>query len=205
MIKLDELCNAHDLVINKIDIAHPELKKMTIEIPGMDSQLDLTEYFGRVNRKNRKISIRLLYGVYTETWKNSIESLVKEFDGEWIELTLDNEYFYRGRATCKEIREDGIYGVSLEIDAQPYRLRINKSVLTFAIQEEKHLTLLNEKMPTVPTITVDDDMRLEFEGISYSMGAGTHIVPEIVLKQGQNNIVCYGNGNITFEYQEGAI
>lgn len=65
------------------------------------------------------------------------------------------------------------------------------------------LQLANGRKRVIPTILATSDFTLVFEGNSYTVTAGTTIIPEIELKEGINDIAVKGKGTITFTYREG--
>ncbi len=64
-------------------------------------------------------------------------------------------------------------------------------------------------MPVVPTITVSAGMTLTFTiaGVVYTINltVGTHVVPSLVLMEGDTEIGITGTGSITFTYRKGAL
>jgi hypothetical protein len=64
-------------------------------------------------------------------------------------------------------------------------------------------------MPVVPTITVSAEMTLTFTllGKDYivNLSVGTHIIPSLVLLEGDTAIEITGTGRITFTYRKGAL
>ena len=71
------------------------------------------------------------------------------------------------------------------------------------------MTLTNTRMPVVPSITVSAEMTLTFTiaGVGYTinLAAGSHIVPSLVLTDGETKIDITGTGSITFTYRKGAL
>jgi hypothetical protein len=63
-------------------------------------------------------------------------------------------------------------------------------------------------MPVVPVITVSPEMSLAFTigGVVYTinLAAGSHVVPSLVLLEGDTEIEITGTGSITFTYRKGA-
>jgi hypothetical protein len=78
--------------------------------------------------------------------------------------------------------------------------------VTTAINGKAYIDCPNERMSTVPTITVDGNVLLSFGDIqSLALSSGTHQYPDIKFVAGDNQIVCSGTGTITFTYQEGSL
>lgn len=195
------------LIHKSTTIGEATPKIESIEIPGAFNALDLTEYFGTVLYNERTT----LFTFYVIKSRNEcidkfteIRNLLngKRMDIVWSE---DSSYIYNGRIKVTAYM-DGVVGI-IEVEAicNPYKLLQNKTVVSIDVSEELTVELANECMPTFPTITVDADMRIVFDGISLALSEGSYYATDIMLVQGINTIVCYGTGNITFEYQEGAL
>ena len=64
-------------------------------------------------------------------------------------------------------------------------------------------------MPVVPTITVSAEMALTFTiaGVVFTihLAAGSHVVPSLVLMEGDTQVEITGTGSITFTYRKGAL
>lgn len=67
------------------------------------------------------------------------------------------------------------------------------------------IVLHNSFMPTVPTVTASAPMTLMWGNYTYSMQAGTAVIPQLVLGQGDTNVYVDGTGTISFEYSEGSL
>jgi hypothetical protein len=64
-------------------------------------------------------------------------------------------------------------------------------------------------MPVVPVITTSAEMTLSFTigGVVYTinLSAGTHVVPSLILMEGDTEVGIAGTGSITFAYRKGAL
>ncbi len=71
------------------------------------------------------------------------------------------------------------------------------------------MTLTNLRMPVVPTITTSAEMTLTFtiseKNYTVNLSAGTHVIPSLVLMDGDTGIDIAGTGSITFTYRKGAL
>jgi hypothetical protein len=76
-------------------------------------------------------------------------------------------------------------------------------VYTSADGTMKGLQLVNGRKRAVPTIATTSPFTIYHEGNTYSVGAGTFMIPEIELKEGVNDVAVKGSGTITFTWQEG--
>ena len=93
---------------------------------------------------------------------------------------------------------------------QPYKLKQSKTVVQddSLTGEYKEILLINDTMPTIPTITVQQETTIEYNGATYSINTGTHRLLDIILVSGGGTIKAKalgGSGSIKIEYQEGAL
>lgn len=87
----------------------------------------------------------------------------------------------------------------------PGDVRPENFVYTSRDGSMKGLQIVNAKKRAVPTITASAPFTIYHEGNTYSVTAGSTIIPEIELKEGVNDIAVKGTGAITFTYQEGSL
>lgn len=57
----------------------------------------------------------------------------------------------------------------------------------------------------VPSVTASSDMTLSWNDFSYSMQAGTSVIPKLSLNHGDNYVYVDGTGTISFEFREGSL
>lgn len=106
----------------------PEPKTYTIDIPGGNGIIDLTEALtGDVvyNNRTQEFTFALIHPENFEEVKSKVFNFLhgQSFD---YRLTMDEEYFYHGRftvSTCEhEADSGGIVGqITISIDADPYK------------------------------------------------------------------------------------
>lgn len=63
----------------------------------------------------------------------------------------------------------------------------------------------NGRKPVVPTVTASAQMTLMWDNYTYTMNAGTSVIPQLVLDQGTTKIFVDGTGTIKFEYSEASL
>ncbi|MCM1057736.1 MAG: hypothetical protein NC517_09025 [Firmicutes bacterium] len=192
-----------DLIMNYARVGTPAAKVKEIEVPGMDGILDITESLGEVKYDSRQISFK-----FTSTSGARINELINTLHGQRKKIILDRDeaFYYMGRI---EARDPVINGnlISLELDArcEPYKYKIHMTRHKEDVAAASNIVLLNERMQTIPRITLTAQMKISFEGRAYVLPAGEYTIAEIVLKQGYNRFRVEGTGTILFQYQEGAL
>ena len=199
----------YGLIVAPYVIQMPEPQMNFVEIPGRDGALDLSEAFGAVRYTDRIIPLTLYA-------RASFDALISAFaadvHGRRMNVIFDRDptYYYDSRITLEEVeRHAGYCELSLECRAKPYKLEQFKTTITVLPTDSATVTLTNTRMPVVPTITVSAEMTIEFtiEGLVYTINltAGTHVVPSLVLMEGDTEIGITGTGSITFTYRKGAL
>lgn len=63
----------------------------------------------------------------------------------------------------------------------------------------------NGRKPVVPTVTASAQMTLRWDNYTYTMNAGTAVIPQLVLDQGTTKVFVDGTGTIKFEYSEASL
>lgn len=197
------LGNTPELIMNYARVGTPAAKIMEIEVPGMDGVLDITESLGEVKYSSRKIGFK-----FTTTNGSRIAELINTLHGRKKKITLDRDeaFYYIGRLEAADPVVNGNL-TSLEIAARcdPYKYKTHITRHKEDVSSASNIVLLNEKMQTIPRITVTALMKIAFEGRVYELKAGEYEIAEIVLKQGYNRFRVEGTGTILFRYQEGAL
>lgn len=189
-------------------ISAPQPRTNYIEIPGLDGVLDASEVFGTKVYDQRDIEAKFIYvGDDYEDAFACANTFINAVHGKKCVIVMDMDASYQYDATLyvDATYDNMIAMVTLTGEAYPYKLRTSTTSVSVDVVEEATVELSNERMPTFPTITVDADMRIVFGDTSIALTSGTYYATDIMLEQGVNSIACYGTGNITFEYQEGAL
>ena len=128
-----------------------------------------------------------------------------------VTLSDDPDYYWDGRCSVGAMEQDGTACyVTVVAICQPYKLKQSKTVVQddSLTGENKEIVLSNDTMPTIPTITVQQETTIEYNGATYSINTGTHRLLGIVLGAGGGKIKAKapgGSGSIKIEYQEGAL
>lgn len=192
-----------DLIMNYARVGTPAAKVKEIEVPGMDGRLDITESLGEVKYTSRRISFK-----FTTINSNRISSLINALQGQRKKIILDRDeaFYYTGRLEAADpVVSGNIISIEVAADCEPYKYKKRITRHQEDVNGASNIVLLNEKMQTIPRITLSSQMQLAFEGRIYELSAGDYMIAEIVLKQGYNRFRVEGTGTILFQYQEGAL
>ena len=199
----------YGLIVAPYAIPMPEPQMNFVEIPGRDGALDLSEAFGTVRYTDRIIPLTLYARAPFDT---SISAFAADVHGRRINVIFDRDptYYYDARMTIEDVeRHAGYCELSLECRAKPYKLEHFETAITVLPTGSATVTLTNTRMPVVPVITVSAGMTLTFtllgKDSTVNLSAGTHIIPSLVLMEGDTEIGITGTGRITFTYRKGAL
>lgn len=199
--------NLH-LILSQKTIGTPSPKREVIDIPGGDGVLDLTEFFGAVKYSNRQLSFEFSTMVPQSQFMDLFAQVQNALHGQKMNIILDDdpEWFYVGRITVSEWKaEKNIGKLTVDCDCEPYKQSIYTTTVTKVVSSNATISLANDKMPTVPTITTTKEFLISFGGYNDMYPAGTFTIPELELWEGNNQVYVEGSGTITFTYRKGRL
>jgi predicted phage tail component-like protein len=206
--------NDFSLIRSVKTITSPEPKFVKVEIDGADGELDLTEYFGDVKYKNRKITFEFRTAVRESQFMTLFSEIQNSLHGRKMKIVLeeDPDFYYVGRVSVNEWGSDKNIGkITVECDCEPYKYKTLKTVFTLNLNSKVQYILPNLRKRVVPTFTISSPVLIEFNNSSFSIGASgmtgeqTFVIPEISLGEGDNLISLTGTGRVKIEYQEGSL
>lgn len=197
-----------NLILTEKEIGSPEPKVETIDIPGSDGVLDLTEFFGEVKYGNRKLTFVFSTVVPQSQFMELFSEVQSALHGQKMKITLDAdpEWYYIGRIAVSEWRSEKRIGqLTIECDCEPFKQSIYTTTYTKAVTSNATIALRNNKMPSVPTITTSSEFMISFGGYNGRYPAGTFTIPELELHEGTNQVYVEGSGSISFTFREGRL
>lgn len=197
-----------DLVQEKKTIEKPAIQSHTVQVPGRNGLLNLTKGLtGKVTYYNRTLSFQY-FGSGDREHLLELEDFMSKYHGQTIRIIDDDRpgHYYEGEASVSTVLNHGYITITLTVDAQPFRLKTEPTILTRTISDATiKVYLENESIEAIPTITVTGNITLVLNGAEVSLGTGTYALESIVLLAGVNVVTVSGSGTVIFEYQEGAI
>lgn len=199
--------NLH-LILSQKTIGTPSPKREVIDIPGGDGVLDLTEFFGAVKYSNRQLSFEFSTMVPQSQFMDLFAQVQNALHGQKMRIILDDdpEWFYMGRISVSEWKaEKNIGKLTIDCDCEPFKQSIYTTTVTKVVSSNATISLANDKMPTVPTITTTKEFLISFGGYNDMYPAGTFTIPELELWEGNNQVYVEGSGTITFTYRKGRL
>lgn len=196
------------LILESKEMGAPEVKVNKIDIPGADSALDLTDFFGEPKYDDVKHKFQFTSIEPQDTFLTQFSEIKNAIHGKKVRIILDDDpsFFYIGRCFVSAFTNDkGIGTVSVECECEPYKYKLAKTTVSKAVNGTEAITLTNGRKRAVPEISITTDTSLNIVYQTYNiwdLGSGSYTLPDLELTEGANTVTVTGVGNITFTWQE---
>ena len=193
------------LILTSKTIGTPTLKVETIDIPGSDGVLDLTDFFGEAKCNNRPLTFEFSSIVPPDEFMVLFSRVQNALHGQKMKIVLDDdaEWYYTGRISVSEWKADKNIGkLTIDCDCEPYKSKLLNTVVEVNVNGATSVILTNSKKIVVPTITITGEVKLTFGTNFYTLGPGLYDLPAVQLVNGENTILLDGTGTATFSYLE---
>ena len=171
--------NAFQLILGTKTIGTPSPKTETIDIPGGDGVLDLTEYFGEPKYGNRNLSFEFSSVVIPDDFMSLFSMVQNALHGKKMTITLDDDpgWYYKGRISVSEWKADRNIGkLTIDCDCEPYKRQTSPTVITKAIAGTATIILPNSRKRTVPEVVITSEAGLNIvygTGNVWDLGSGS--------------------------------
>lgn len=210
-------------------IAPPDVKSKTVDIPGADGELNLTDLLnGRPTYQNRTGSIEFIVVNDYWDWDVAYSTIMNYLQGKSMKMVLEDDpaYYYEGRFAVSEWRSDKSWSlITIDYNVYPYKKElsatdedwlwdsfdfetqiIQNGLKNLTVDGTLTVTVEGSPQPVAPVITVSAPMTLSFNGIEKNMDkAGDYKYGDIIFRDGTNRITFRGNGNVTISYRGGRL
>jgi hypothetical protein len=120
------------LLLTSCEIGLPEVRTNTVEIPGMDGNLDLSEALtGNIVYGNRtlKFGFRAVEAL-SGGWADMLSTVMAAIHGKKLKIIVDGdtEWYYHGRCQITSFSQKNTVGeIEIECDCEPYKHSIHNS------------------------------------------------------------------------------
>lgn len=199
------------LIVAPYELPMPKIQTKYVSIPGRDGTLDLSESRGAVRYGDRSISVTL-YAV--GEYDAALSAFVNTVHGKRLDIVFDRypAFHFNGRVDVSAVsKKSGYCQITVKITAEPYRYK--NTVTEKTVTASSTVTLLNGRMPVIPTVICTAACQLDFTGpdgsaAHVSLAAGTHTVPDLLLSEREQKAVrvtLSGSGSVKFRYTEGEL
>ena len=196
------------LILTSKEIAAPKTKTVKIDVEGADGAIDLTDFFGEPKYEDCTHKFQFSTIVPQSQFLTLFSDIKNKIHGKKLRISLDADpgFYYVGRCFVSAFtNEKNVGKISIECECEPYKYKLNPTVVQRTISGSGTVNLINSRKRAVPTIKTTAAFTIAFGGFSTSRSAGTFTVPEFELSEGSNTFTVTGTGTITFTYQEGAL
>lgn len=199
------------LILSQKTIGTPSPKVETVEIPGGDGVLDLTEFFDEIKYKNRTLSFEFSTQVPPEQFMEQFSKVQNALHGQKmnISLTEDPDWYYIGRISVSEWKADRNIGtLTIDCDCDPFKYKLEKTVVQVVISKTETATLTNSRKRAVPEVKIETSsgIQIVYQTTNiWDLGSGSYTLPELELHEGTNTVTLSGTGTVTFTWQEGSL
>ena len=196
-----------DLVQEVKEIGKPDVQTYTVQVPGRDGLINMTKSLtGKVSFYNRSLTFQY-FGTGDRAQLLELDAIMSRYHGQTIRIIDDDHpnHYYEGEATVTSELHANYITITLEVDAQPFRLKLEPTVYIRDINGTVNLYLNNENIEAIPVITTTGEIAITFNGLTTNIGAGSYTLENLVLQSGVNMLTIAGKAVVTIEYQEGAI
>lgn len=209
----------------------PSVKTQYIDIPGANSQVDLTESLtGYPVYDNRTGSMEFNVVNGYQTWDVLYSEIMNYLHGKKMKAYLEDDpyFYYEGRFTVNEWKSDKYWSIiTIDYNVYPYKKEPNTSLEDWLwdpfdfeygiIREYGGLTvagslsleILGREEPVVPTIIVDSadgsGMVVKVGSKTYHLNEGSNVNPNIVVGSSNVTLQFTGQGTVSVRYQGGSL
>lgn len=198
-----------NLLLSSKTIGVSPVKSVVVDIPGADGRIDLTDYFGEPRYDNRTLEFSFKSIAPMRDFIDLFSNLNNNIHGKHLRIVLDDDpdFYYIGRCSLSSWKSNGrIFEITISCDCEPYKYKLYKTVRTNTVSAGEVVTYTNSRKSVVPKITSSAAVNFTFDDATYSItSAGTYTFPDLVFKQGANQITFGGTATVTLEYQEGEL
>lgn len=189
-------------------ITPPSPKTKYVDVPGMDGRLDLSKALtGYMHYDRRTITMEFSILAPRERWPEIHSDIMDKLHGADIDVILDDDpdFCYTGTATVVETDPQKVTsGVTILVDVEPYKTRIEPTRKTFTVSGFKSDTIImDSKKPVIPTITASAAMKMTYSLVIYDLEEGENFFPDVIMREGGTGFIFEGEGTVSFEYREG--
>lgn len=220
------------LLLKKIGIGTPELKKILVEVPGGSGVLDLSKSLtGNMEYGTRILTFRFdARNCNYYRWSDLLSDIAGKIHGlrDKIVLDTDQTYYYDGLIEVSTEKSNEVTAeIVITAECQPYKMEMYSSLEDWLwdpfdfengiireygnLRVDGSLTFVIEgrRKPVVPKFTVVSDdgngLQVRFNGTTYTLADGTSRVINLSIVDGTNTLYFTGNGTVSIDYRGGIL
>lgn len=190
---------SYGLILESVELGSPVPQTSMVKIPGRNGVLDYSEAIaGYVTYESRPMKFSLVRGGNLAQIDETKEAFLRDIHGQLVDIDLEWQGgYYHGRAnvTVKDYSPNFLR-LEVNVTADPYRLAETVSVVSLAAGS--NTVTIAGALPVVPEIITTEQTIITFGTSSFTVTAGTHKIPGIVLMPGNNTITVTKAAQLSF-------
>lgn len=202
--------NTNGLILTSVKIGVPAIKKYEIDVPGSNGKLDFSGFFGDIKYENRELEFEFVRDHSDVT--EEMSSVTTALHGKKVDIITDQDqdHIYKGRLHVKEwdYVSKRTTKILISCDCEPYKYKIANTVVNKTLESTPlSVTLVNSRMPVIPTLTTSGSIQITYGTKVLNFSAGTYKATDLLLLEGNNDMTISGPSGTTvkFEYLEGVL
>ena len=207
-IKFGDYHTAADwmLFLADVEISPPEVQTYTVEVPGRDGYLDLTDVITEdVRYYNRTLEATFDVAIVdrSTTWADIVSEIYSRIHGQKLKIILDDDpdWYYYGRVSVDGDSSSG--EITITADCEPYKYAVSETV--YEISKSCTAALVNGRMKVTPTVTVTNETMITTSESSISLSAGSYDMTDFALSEGVTEWEIETSGTVTIAYRQGRL
>lgn len=213
-------------------ISPPKPKTVYVNLPEADGQIDLTQALtGEVAFESRTITCTFTVLDARERWPFLYSEIMDYLHGENIKVVFDDDpsYYYEGRFQVDQWQSNKMSSTLVITGiVDPYKMERSSSLndwlwdpfcfetdvvrnwLDIRIDGNLTMAVVGGRKSVVPTFTVSLDnannpIKLTIEKKNYQLVNGKNRNPNIVIREGKQNLIFNGHGTVSIDYRGGRL
>ena len=203
---------AHGWTLAAWQLSPAEQKTNFVDKPGGDGSWDLSTALtdGLPRYYDRELSATLELSTGDRLSRETIiREMVNSLDGMRVDITLpdDPDHYVTGRLhVAREYNDMAHAAVTVTATCNPWRYNVSPTEKTLTAETtEKTISLNNPgRLAVVPEITVigsSANVTLKYGTYTVTLGAGSYILPDLLLLPGSHALTYSGTGTIKLSYR----
>lgn len=204
------------LTLTSYSFSPPVYKKNFVSVPGRDGDLDLSTALtdGEPRYESRTFTATFEISTGTRATREELfREILNTIDGRdtFIRTPDDSKRVIFGRLSVEIKYNDNAHGaLTITGICQPWRFSSPAKTQTLtASSTPQTATLTNAgRLLVTPTLVVSGtkaSVTLTFGGSTWTLAAGTYVLPDLVLLPGDNTIEYSGSGKLKFTWRDGVL
>ena len=217
----------YGLIMTEKNITTPVPKVKLVDVPVRNGSVDMsTVVSGSVRFEDRDINLKFYSMEKMDKWPMMISNLQNDLSGNKMQFIFDDDiaFYWIGRVNDVTMSVEGPNAyIQVKATVDPYKYSIatsaedwlwdpfdfEQSVINetadLEVDGSLEVSIIAGKRWDNPIIISDSDMTVAFKGSTYQIKAGSQVMYDIILEEGENILTFTGNGKVTINYVGGML